>query len=207
MAGQNRIVVDYGDYEGLVLLAAYNNITGNEVDRSELENLDGFDIVRKYNGVTDFKKLKDMISKDREGYVIRFKSGKRMKIKGDEYVRLHRILTNFSTTDIWELLRTGGNIGEFLESVPDEFDNWVKETVRDLVVRYENLKKEYEWIYEHIMRVEKATTDRKVFSEFALRYKHSKLLFMMLDGKDVSDYVWKQIKPKWSKAFHKDIDS
>jgi RNA ligase len=207
---ENRIVCNY-DFEGLVLLGAYDRDTLKEIEFETLVKsvalFPDVKVVRKYNGVTDFKKLKEMISDDREGYVIRFKSGKRMKIKGDEYVRLHRILTNFSTTDIWELLRTGGNIGEFLESVPDEFDNWVKETVRDLVVRYENLKKEYEWIYEHIMRVEKATTDRKVFSEFALRYKHSKLLFMMLDGKDVSDYVWKQIKPKWSKAFHKDIDS
>ena len=150
--------------------------------------------------------MKGIISNDAEGYVIRFKSGMRMKIKGDEYVRLHRILTNFSTTDIWELLKTKGNLNEFLERVPDEFDTWVKETVKDLVVRYENIEKEYKWIFEHIQLVENSN-ERKVFAEHALRYKYSSILFSMLNGKNYSDIIWKNIKPKWSKPFRKDIDN
>lgn len=202
---ENRIVVSY-DFEDLVLLARIptlkDGVSENFVHGEGFKST--FRVVKTYDGIKDYKQLKSMIRDNEEGFVIRFlPSNIRMKIKGEEYVRLHKILTNFSTTDIWELLRTGGNLSEFLERVPDEFDTWVKETVRDLVVRYENLKKEYEWIYEDIMRVETAATDRKVFSEFALRYKHSKLLFMMLDGKDCTDYVWKQVKPEYAKPFWK----
>ena len=202
---ENRIVVNYGDYEGLVVLGAFDNENGKEVSIDEMAN-EGFDVVKKYDGVNDFTKLKGIISNDAEGYVIRFKSGMRMKIKGDEYVRLHRILTNFSTTDIWELLKTKGNLNEFLERVPDEFDTWVKETVKELVVRYENIEKEYKWIFEHIRLVENSN-ERKVFAEHALRYKYSSILFSMLNGKNYSDIIWKNIKPKWSKPFRKDIDN
>ena len=201
---ENRIVVDYGNYEGLVVLGAYDNKTGKEVSIDEMDS-EGFDVVKKYDGVNDFTKLKGMISNDAEGYVIRFNGGMRMKIKGDEYIRLHKILTNFSTTDIWELLKTNGNMNEFLERVPDEFDTWVRETVKDLMIRYENIEKEYKWIFDHILLAENAT-ERKVFAEHALRYKHSSILFSMLNGKNYSDTIWKIIKPKWSKPFRKDID-
>jgi RNA ligase len=199
---ENRIVVDYGTDERLVLLSIINP-EGNEIPYDEIE-MDGWDIVNRYDGVNDYTKLKEMISNDAEGYVIRFKSGMRMKIKGDEYVRLHRILTNFSTTDIWELLRTGGNMNEFLDRVPDEFDNWVKETVKDLVVRYENIEKDYAEIFSNL---KKQNLDRKDFATKALHYRHSSVLFSMLDGKSYEDTIWKIIKPKWSKPFKKDLDN
>jgi len=48
MGGQNRIVVDYGDYEGLVLLGAFDTKSGVEISKTELEKLDGFEIVTTY---------------------------------------------------------------------------------------------------------------------------------------------------------------
>lgn len=200
MAGQNRIVVDYGDYEGLMLLGAYDNRTGEEINRSELEKLEGFEIVKKYDGVNDFTKLKGMIADNAEGFVIRFKNGFRMKIKGEEYVRLHRILTNFSNVDIWEYLKDGKNFNDFLDRVPDEFDLWVKKVKEDLEYQYETLDKEYKWIFKILMRSSVCET-KKGFAEFAKRYKHPSILFKMFDGKDYSDYIWKQIRPVYQKPF------
>jgi RNA ligase len=201
---ENRIVVDYGGVEKLVVLGCYNNETGKEGNIYEMVN-EGFEVVTKYNTFGEgFDELKREISNSKEGYVIRFKGGMRMKIKGDEYVRLHRILTNFSTTDIWELLRTGGNMDEFLERVPDEFDMWVKETIRDLVVRYENIEKDYAEIFSNL---KKQNLDRKDFATKVLHYRHSSVLFSMLDGKSYEDTIWKIIKPKWSKPFKKDLDN
>jgi RNA ligase len=201
---ENRIVVDYGDEEKLVVLGAYNNETGKEVEVDEMVN-EGWEIVMKYKTWgEDWETLKKEISKDNEGYVIRFRNGMRMKIKGDEYVRLHRILTNFSTTDIWELLKTKGNMDEFLDRVPDEFDNWVKETVKDLLVRFENIEKDYAEIFSNLKN---QNLDRKEFATKALHYRHSSILFSILDGKSYEDAIWKIIKPKWSKPFKKDIDN
>ena len=197
---ENRIVVDYGKEERLVLLGVMNK-RGEEFPYKEMVD-GGWDIVMKYKTWgEDWETLKKEISKDNEGYVIRFSGGMRMKIKGDEYVRLHRILTNFSTKDIWELLRNNEQLEPFLDRVPDEFDVWVKEVVRDLQTRYDNILKDYRIIMDDIY-----DTDKKVFAERAKRYPHPSLLFALYDGKNESayDYVWKLLKPKYEKPFKKD---
>jgi len=80
----NRIVCEY-PFEGLVLLAIYDNESGNEVDLKEVEKLvalfSDVKIARRYNGISDYSILGGMISNDREGYVVRFKNGFRVKIK------------------------------------------------------------------------------------------------------------------------------
>jgi RNA ligase len=197
---ENRIVVDYGKEERLVLLGVMNR-RGEEFPYEEMVD-EGWDIVMKYKTWgEDWETLKKEISKDNEGYVIRFSGGMRMKIKGDEYVRLHRILTNFSTKDIWELLRNKEPLESFLERVPDEFDAWVNGVVRDLQTRYDNILKDYRIIMDDIY-----DADKKVFAKRAKRYPHPSLLFALYDGKNESayDYVWKLLKPKYEKPFKKD---
>ena len=197
---ENRIVVDYGKEERLVLLGVMNR-RGEEFPYEEMID-EGWDIVMKYKTWgEDWETLKKEISKDNEGYVIRFSGGMRMKIKGDEYVRLHRILTNFSTKDIWELLRNKEPLEPFLERVPDEFDVWVREVVRDLQTQYNTILNDYRTILFNIWY-----PDKKVFAEYAKRYPHPSLLFALYDGKNESayDYVWKMIKPKYEKPFKKD---
>lgn len=198
MGGQNRIVVDYGDYEGLVLLGTFDN-NGKEYD-IDIWRQYGFDVVKKYDGIQDYKTLKSSISKEREGYVIKFRSGLRVKIKGEDYVYLHRLLTEFSSVDIWEYLKDKKDITTLLDSVPDEFDSWVKNTVKDLVDKYENILKDYTEIFNEL---KSKNLDTKEFAENAKRYEHPSILFSMLNGKDVSPYIWKMIKPEFRKPFWK----
>jgi hypothetical protein len=202
MGGQNRIVVDYGDYEGLVLLGAFDTKSGVEISRTELEKLDEFELVTIYKTWGEgYDLLKEEISKDKEGYVIRFENGFRMKIKGDEYVRLHKILTNISNRDIWEYLKDNKPFDELLEKVPDEFNNWVKETVRDLTVRFENIEKDYREIFDNLNN---RNLSRKDFALRAKQYRHSNILFNMLDGTNPKQTIWKILYPNYSKPFKKD---
>ena len=210
---ENRIVVDYGGAEKLVVLGAYNNETGNEVSVYEMVN-EGFEVVTRYNTFGEgFDVLKREISNSKEGYVIRFKNGMRMKIKGDEYVRLHRILTNFSTTDIWELLRTNGNMDEFLERVPDEFDKWVKMTIAELKYAFYQISERAGKLHDGFRYGKYGDVypepTKKQFAEFVMRQQEvlRPIMFAMWDGKSYSDIIWKLIKPKWSKPFKKDIDN
>jgi len=201
---ENRIVVNYGDEEKLVVLGAIHTDTGDEIPDSSLFWLQesGFELVMTYKtwGET-YDLLKEEIQKDREGYVIKFKSGFRMKIKGEEYVRLHKILTNISNRDIWEYLKDNKPFDELLERVPDEFNDWVKETVRDLTVRFDNIDKDYTEIYENL---KSRNLDRKEFAIRAKQYRHSNVLFNMLDGKEHKQNIWKIIYPNYSKPFKKD---
>jgi RNA ligase len=220
---ENRIVCDY-DFEDVVLLGVINTKTGIEVNlHSDTEDVRiqniikniGLNVVTKYNTFGEgFDVLKKEISNSKEGYVIRFRNGMRMKIKGDEYVRLHRILTNFSTTDIWELLSTKGNMDEFLERVPDEFDDWVKRVSMDLRYSFFHINERAGKMHDYF-RYGKYNDKQyePTKKEFALHLEKSNVepslrsvLFAMWDSKPYDHIIWKMIKPKWSKPFKKDID-
>lgn len=198
---ENRIVVDYGDQEKLVLLGAIEVGSGTEISRHTLEYFAseiGSDITKSYDGIKDYSVLKDMVKDNEEGFIVRFSNGNRMKVKGQEYLRLHKIMTNLSTTAVWEVLSTGGNFEGLLKDVPDEFYQKIQEVVRDLVVRHDNIQKDYMSYFLDITN-KVLSTDRKSFAEEAKRYNHPSLLFGILDDKDISPIIWKLIKPEFKK--------
>ena len=214
---ENRIVCVY-DFEDLVLLGMIHTKTGNEVNIHNSDNEDirlnnlinnlGFKVVTLYKTWGEgFDLLKEEISKDKEGYVVRFKNGFRMKIKGDEYVRLHRILTGFSNINIWEILKNGEDINEYLDSVPDEFDKWVKSVVINLRYTYfkisESAGKTFDYYMYGKYNDKEPVTDRKVFAEWVMTQDKflQPILFKMFDKKDYSSYIWMKIRPEYSKPF------
>jgi len=192
---ENRIVVDYGNIEDVVLLGEINTESGDELDLNHYTN-SIFNVVKEYNGIKDYSSLKSLVDNNAEGFVVRFSNGDRMKIKGEEYLRLHRIMTNLSTTSVWEILSTNGKIDEFIKDVPDEFFKKIQDFAFDLSLRYYNLMKEYTECFEIIKN---KTEDRKSFAEESKRYPHPSLLFGLLDGKDISPMIWKMIKPEFKK--------
>ena len=199
---ENRIVVDYGNEEKLVVLGAIHTETGDEIPYNALFTMSGlgFEIVRLWKTWDeDWKTLQKEISKQNEGYVIRFKNGFRMKIKGEEYVRLHKLLTNISSRDIWEHLKDKKSLEDIISDVPDEFYDWVKETALDLTNQFEKIDDEYNDIFNSIHSINK-----KDFAEKAKQYPYSSLLFAMYDGKQTHKIIWKIIKPKFTKPFKKD---
>ena len=78
---QNRIVCDYGDDESLVVLSMISNASGKELDYNSLKLIGEetkMPLVKVYDGISDYKTLKSMIDKDREGYVVKFINGFRI---------------------------------------------------------------------------------------------------------------------------------
>jgi RNA ligase len=214
---ENRIVCSY-DYEDLILLAVIDNKDGYEIkihdNRIHLEGIRianlfenlGFKIVKKYDAVNDYKQLKSIIDDNAEGFVIKFKSGFRMKIKGEEYVRLHRLLTNFSNVDIWELLKDKKDLAGFLDRVPDEFDLWVNGVIDELRMKYAVIEKDAYELYDGFFDIRPGFSKDIGKKEFALwareQPKHlQRILFPIYDEKDYSETIWKTIRPKYQKPF------
>jgi hypothetical protein len=199
---EGRIVCKY-DFEGLVLLGRIEIVSGIElpVHNVGFEDL-GCTVVKKYDGVTDFETIKSSIKPDAEGYVIRFKSGFRMKIKGEEYCRLHSIITKISSRDIWTYLKDGLPMNELLEHVPDEFDQWVHEQI-------DIMRKSYKLIDTKVRNIfvsEINTGEFKTRKDLALKiltYDKSLhgMFFNMCDGKDYSHMIWAKLYPKYSRPF------
>jgi RNA ligase len=206
---ENRIVCDYGEDEELVVLSMISNANGKELDYDSMLSINevsGFPTIKKYDGITDYDTLKSQINGNREGYVIRFKNGFRMKIKGEEYVRLHRILTGFSNVDIWEYLKDGKDLDELLDRVPDEFDLWVKNTVKDLNKQFWEIQSSSACFVDNYRRnssLAHIPFDKKEFAALVMTQPKSlrPIMFSMYDGKKYDEMIWKSLRPKYSKPF------
>jgi RNA ligase len=197
----NRIVVDYGEDEILTLLGAIRIEDGLEAPLWHLEmvaDLNGFSIAKRYDGIKDYNSLKSMVRDDREGFVVRFSNGDRMKVKGEEYLRLHRIMTNLSTTRVWEILSDGESMDQYLADVPDEFYSKIKEYELSLTTEFIRLRQD---AIDHCAKIAVRVQDgdRKAFAELAKEYQYPSLLFSLLDGKDINSAIWKYIRPEFQK--------
>ncbi len=119
----NRIVVSY-DYEGMVLLSAYTE-KGYELTRNELElesECVGFrDVDEKIYTIDEMLELAKTMNLTSEGFVVRFENGYRLKIKGDEYVRVHRLISNCTPLAIWDMMRHCDNLEVISKDLPEEF--------------------------------------------------------------------------------------
>lgn len=191
---ENRIVVDYGKLEDLVLLTVIDIKTGQE----RMENI-GFPMVKKYDGINDITKLKELSEDNKEGFVIRFNNGFRVKVKFEEYVRLHRIITGVSNVAIWEYLSEGRSFSELLEKVPDEFYQWVRLTRNELVDKFSAIVNECNEVFAEY-------PTRKETAIYFQTQKYPSVLFSMLDGKRYEDVVWKLVRPKYSKPFKAEVE-
>jgi RNA ligase len=107
-----------------------------------------------------------------EGFVIKFASGYRIKVKLAEYLRLHRILTKVSSRTIWEHLRTGTPLDQILDEVPDEFYQWVRETENRLRSDYATVAQEAAAHYQQLVRQLGDNYSRKDFAQLARQYHH-----------------------------------
>jgi RNA ligase len=195
----NRIVVDYGEMEDVIMLGEINTEHGQELDLDHYKN-SIFNVVKKYDGISDYSTLKGMVENNAEGFVVRFSNGERMKIKGDEYIRLHKIMTNLSTTAVWEVLSVGGSMDELLKDVPDEFYNKIKEYENELKSRFQLIDTDYYDLFKYIqIKVQEYGGNRGTFARLAKEYTYPSLLFGLLDGKSISSTIWKIVKPEFKK--------
>jgi RNA ligase len=192
---ENRVVVDYGGMEDIILLAVINTETGAEFPLQDI----GFPMVKRYDGFSQFDELLANQDNSREGFVVRFQSGQRVKIKFDEYKRLHKLLTGVSPKAIWEVLKSGDDIGKVIERVPDEFFQWVKETENDLRAAFARI----ELAAREQMRFGKC---RKTLAKHFTSCAYPSVMFAMLDGRDHSEAIWKLVKPS-GRAFKCDMDA
>lgn len=190
----HRIVVNYGDREELVFLTVIDNRTGKDVYTSVPKPLSFPELI--LDGSSDQAEIDQLPDReDAEGYVIRFDSGFRVKVKHPRYVALHKILSGLTEHRIWETLSTGGNLNEILAIVPDETYEWINGVVNSLnlqVLEHKvNIVQEYARI---VFTVD--MQDRKAFALEAMKSPYRSALFSKLDGKPIEKHIWKMIEPK-----------
>lgn len=192
---ENRIVCNYGDMDDLVLLGAVHKERGYYLGPTEASGMLGWmgpvTEVWKYDRFVDALSFPDREGK--EGVVIR--SGRNIvKLKQQDYLALHRIVTNLSPKTVWEQLQHK-SIQEICVDLPDEFHQWVKDLAEPILMHFDKLYEEcYNEFNDIVERV--GVEDRKRFALEATKSKHKSAMFILLDGKSIKDYLWKAVRPK-----------
>lgn len=182
----NRIVLTY-EKEQLCLLAAFNLKTFEEVDPPNWEtvfyNYPLFTIPFDYNWLNHEEIVTGIQSlKDKEGVVVRFTDGTRIKFKTEEYCVLHRIKFGLTPLSVWEVMLSG-TIEAYGVQVPEEFRTLFETYHRTLKTNF-NLK--LLECYQNFMSALwalswKEETDRAKFAEQIRQMPNQGILWMMYD--------------------------
>lgn len=194
---ENRIVVNYGNQEKCVLLWWTLKETWDRVTCvSKCKYHARFIWETQENGVEEVKARNN---DNEEGYVGISQDGTMFKIKFDEYVRLHRIVTRTSSHTIREALKDWKSVNELLSYVPDEFHDRVSNNIayfKSEYLRIEDLSNEaYAHIYPMATRKEQAMRLKQNFD-------YPWIVFAMLDNKDYRGMIREQFTPPKQQIFY-----
>jgi len=195
----NRIVVDYGDTDDIFLLDILETATG---DRANDWAWTGADMpwVNEEPHETLAEALAAPPRPNAEGYVIWFPdTNERLKLKQDDYVALHRIVTGLTERRVWEELGAGRTVEEICEPLPEEFRDWVRRVASDLLWQQADIvgcaQRARAAIMTNIAETEPEWS-RKTYAERAVKTPHlAPYLFMLLDGKDPRPAIWRTLRP------------
>lgn len=139
-----RIVVNYENFEGLVLLALVNNETGEEVPAPILESYayrNGLKTPKRFYMTWQeaAEKSNEEETKNFEGYVLVWRrpgtTPFRLKVKYTDYLRLHRMVSTVSPKAIYNCLAGGKR---------DDLVDWTTESKRIFLSEKNGLRCFYE---------------------------------------------------------------
>jgi len=195
---ESKVVVNY-DKEKLVLLAIIETNTGRELSHKEMiAHLSSctIEIVKRYN-INDWKLLLDNFDGDnREGFVIKFSSGFRVKIKYERYKELHRAICGLSARRLWEQLVEGKKRDDLIANIPDEFHTWTKNQLNILFFKFDIIEEYTLLIFHQILKELEPGYSKKDFAMKVINNPYSGILFLMENKRDYSPSIWKLIKPE-----------
>ncbi|MBL7988925.1 MAG: T4 RnlA family RNA ligase [Chlorobi bacterium] len=199
MIGGHRIVLDYGQQQRLVLLAAIDNATGKDLPLPDI----GIERIIRYEGMTTIDEVlrHPFITNTKyeflkEGFVVRFNSGLRIKVKNPEYQRLHTLMTGTTSRTIWERGRSAKYQESLLENVPPDFSAWVKGQLKTLKQEYAHHWQKYFSLFDDILERRDGESPIRTSADIIPLLKHhpkSRILFRM---RDIHEAIWEEIKPE-----------
>lgn len=191
---ENRIVLDYGERDELVYLGSVGIGSGDSYYRDMLY------MPHAERGSMGL--LKDVLPiylnmkrPNAEGVVIHAEEKDiRVKLKQEDYIELHKVMTGLNERQLWEWLSQGKSIVEILSDLPEELHDWANPILVHLVDQFLFRDRQIFLAFsksEHL--------DRK---EFALFHEGEDAvtkgaLFAHYDGNEarVAEIIWKAVRP------------
>jgi len=215
----NRIVVDYGNRRELVLLAVINpDGSDNWTEYGRIKRY--FSTAKEFSGYNEDRGK----GTDAEGFVVVTDKG-RVKVKTEEYVKLHKLFFSTNTRTIWQAVWddrvNGTNMLDDISHMPEDFQEWVigehqgySDQIEELLYQVDKAAHEYfkgknDYVYPNFPII----TDReekKKFAEYVNSLdceKHIKsALFKLtqvgdLTSDSIYEILWKSLDPTGNVRF------
>lgn len=189
----NRIVVDYGNREDLVLLAIRNRHTGEYLPFYPDVYINGlrlgFSLPKtfEFNNVAQIIEQGGVLDANQEGWVVEFSDGQRFKFKGDKYVELHRLISGLSFKNTLAAVQSG-TVGYIREQIPDEFLTEFNQWVDEINTTVITIKTECAAVFEQCPK-----DSRKDFALYVTGNwkQYAPYLFSMLDGREIEPLIYR----------------
>lgn len=202
---ENKIVVNYGAEEKLVLLGAYRCASGREFSREMIESAAinmRMPLARTHQyTIAEMIELQATMPKDQEGFVVRFANGLRIKIKGAEYLKIHKMISNMSPLSFWESMDKGVVNKDYLAQLPEEFRSTYEPMVAQLESQYMTTKTDIILDSKKLPTNDWATKEGLktigLFCQGENNLSHPGAVFPYILGKEeaLNKYIMKFIRP------------
>jgi len=181
---ENRIVCDYGDMDDLVLLGSVDNVNGDNWDAGSIDWGWPGPKAESFPYLTFGEALAAPPRPGKEGFVVNaFIEGFRVKLKQEDYIKLHRIVTGLNARSVWAAM-LDDTVEDLIEQIPDEFHEFIREVETDIekatYAHFLAAKRELRRIKNDMTKANESTK-----KDFALRAKDNEYawaLFKFWDG-------------------------
>ncbi|WP_394758469.1 RNA ligase [Flavobacterium sp.] len=170
---ESKVLIDYGNAEDLILLGIIDNETGKDYPLEDI----GFPIAKDWtDDLSNIKSLEDLKAlniENKEGLVIVYENGFRVKIKFPWYKESHLLVNKIiqyeyyidliqkqlkgllnlpenipNTVDLWKRFQKEESIFEILKDFPNQYkffgiDNWVEQEYNKYIEKAKNLNDKF----------------------------------------------------------------
>ncbi|WP_110113188.1 T4 RnlA family RNA ligase [Bacillus sp. CGMCC 1.16541] len=196
---RTKVVVNYNGLSDLIMIGAVNRLTGYDYPYEELLQLGkqlGMAVTEQVKlTIEEAVKLKSEIDHNSEGWVLRWPNGKRLKVKGNHYIDIHKIAYGLSTkmkAEYWK----ENSMEELMIKMPEEFR---QELEQFQMVLNEELEKLQKNVNDWLEKARKAGLDRKVVASYVasevpkdLRYLLFKAYDQKLSDSQLREHIYKR---------------
>lgn len=180
----NRIVLDYAGRDALIPLGSMDIESGEFAPSGE-----------SYGS-----SLREVLAlpprANAEGFVVWLTTSRAVKVKQEDYLELHRAVSNFTVKEVWRHLRDD-TYASFVAGLPDEFheqsDNWAADLRGEFNCHFDLARSFHAEVVALALptRRDQALWLRdKVTPDVMWR------VFALLDGRDISESIWRSVEPK-----------
>ena len=181
-------VVNYDNFDDIILISVFDININKEYDVKLFQEL--FPIVNEYQNIKDYHNIRNIIDgKNKEGFVVKFENGFRIKLKYEEYVKMHYLKNNLTENKILDYF-INNEINLLYETV-EKIDEEQK-------IYFDNIINNFKNHYNKILNICNEDLKNAIYDtrkENALYIKtcnYPSILFAMKFGGNYEVLIWKK---------------